>query len=82
MDRDDAFKVFQETAAEVMDVEPSAVTPEANLKDDLDIDSLAFVELTLALEEAFDAKIPEPPEDLELYTVAHAFDYVCTTLSI
>ncbi len=82
MDRDDAFKVFQETAAEVMDVEPSAVTPDANLKEDLDVDSLAFVELTLALEEAYDAKIPEPPEDLELTTVAQAFDYVCSTLDI
>ena len=82
MDRDEAFKVFQETAGEVMDVEPSVVVPDANLKDDLDIDSLAFVELTLALEEAFDAKIPEPPEDLPLATVAQAFDYVCGTLGI
>ena len=82
MDRDAAFKVFQETTGEVMDVEPSVVVPEATLKEDLDIDSLAFVELTLALEEAYDAKIPEPPEDLELTTVAQAFDYVCASLDI
>jgi len=82
VDRDQAFKVFQETAAEVMDVEASVVVPEAILKDDLDIDSLAFVELTLALEEAYDATIPEPPEDLPLTTVAEAFDYVCTSLGI
>jgi len=81
VDRDNAFQVFQETAAEVMDVEASAVVPEARLKEDLDIDSLAFVELTLALEEAYDAKIPEPPDDLELHTVAQAFDYVFETLS-
>ena len=80
MDRNAAFKVFQETAAEVMDVEASTVVPEANLKDDLDIDSLAFVELTLALEEAYDAKIPEPPEDQPLTTVAEAFAYVYGTL--
>ena len=82
MNRDEAFKVFQDTAAEVMDVEPSVVVPEANLKDDLDIDSLAFVELTLALEEAYDAKIPEPPDDLPLATVAQAFDYVCASLGV
>lgn len=82
MDRDEAFKIFQDTAGEVMDVEPSTVTPEATLKDDLDIDSLAFVELTLALEEAYDAKIPEPPENLPLTTVAQAFDYVCESLGI
>ena len=82
MDRDEAFRVFQETAGEVMDVDPAVVVPEATLKDDLDIDSLAFVELTLALEEAFDAKIPEPPEDLPLTTVSEAFDYVCASLGI
>ncbi len=81
MDRDEAFKVFQETAAEVIDMEPSVVVPEATLKD-LDIDSLAFVELTLALEEAYDAKIPEPPDDLPITNVAEAFDYVCGTLGI
>ena len=80
MDRDEAFKVFQETAAEVMDVDASTVVPDANLKDDLDIDSLAFVELTLALEEAYDTKIPEPPEEQPLTTVADAFDYVYSTL--
>ena len=80
MDRDAAFKVFQETAAEVMDIEASTVVTAANLKDDLDIDSLAFVELTLALEEAYDVKIPEPPEDQRLTTVAEAFDYVYGTL--
>jgi len=82
MDRGEAFTVFQETVAEVMDVEASAVVPEASLKDDLDIDSLAFVEVTLALEEAYDAKIPEPPDDLPLATVAQAFDYVCGTLDL
>lgn len=82
MDRDEAFKVFQETAGEVMDVEPSSVTPEKNLKDDLDIDSLAFVELTLALEEELDVKIPEPPDDALLVTVQDAFDYVCGVLGI
>jgi len=82
VDRDEAFKVFQETAAEVMDVEPSVVVPGADLKGDLDIDSLAFVELTLALEEAYDTKIPEPPEDTPLATVAEAFDYVCVALGI
>ncbi len=81
MDRDQAFKVFQDTAADVMDIAPATVVPEANLKDDLDVDSLAFVELTLALEEAYDAKIPEPPEDQPLTTVAEAFDYVYSTLS-
>jgi acyl carrier protein len=82
VDRDEAFKVFQETAGEVMDVEPSTVTPEKNLKDDLDIDSLAFVELTLALEEELDTKIPEPPDGTPLTTVQDAFDYVCGVLGL
>jgi acyl carrier protein len=81
VDRDEAFKVFQETAGEVLDVDPSVITPEATLQE-LDIDSLAFVELTLALDDALDTKIPEPPSDLPMKTVGQAFDYVCGTLGI
>ena len=58
-----------------------------NLTNDLyviiDIFSRYVVGWTVApLEEAYDAKIPEPPDDLPMATVAQAFDYVCSTLAI
>jgi acyl carrier protein len=51
------------------------VTPEASLIDDLGADSLATVELVMALEEAFDIEIPD--EDAEkMPTVADAIKYL------
>ena len=51
------------------------VTPLANLKDDLEMDSLDAVELNMALEEAFDLSIPD--EDLMSFvTVKDIADYI------
>lgn len=75
MDRGEAFTTFQECVAEVLDIEPAAVVAEARWREDLDADSLAVVEITLALNDAFSIKIPDvDPNDLT--TVGQAFDIV------
>lgn len=75
MDRADALATFQECVAEVLDVETSEVRLDARWREDLDADSLAVVEITLALSDAFRVKIPDvDPEDLA--TVGQAFDLV------
>ena len=67
MDRAAAFSTFAECVAEVV--------PEARWREDLDADSLAVVEITLALNDAFSIKIPDvDPEQLQ--TVGQAFDIV------
>ena len=56
-------------------VEEELVTPEASFVDDLKADSLAVVELVLALEQEFKLEIPE--EDTErIKTVKDALDYI------
>jgi len=75
MDRSEAYTTFQECVAEVLDVEPSAVVPEARWGEDLDADSLAVVEITLALNDAFSVKIPDVDPE-QLTTVGQAFDLV------
>ena len=47
--------------------------------DDLGADSLAIVELVLALEEKFDVKIPDDEVD-GLQTVGHAVSYITQRL--
>lgn len=53
---------------EAINVDEAAVKPEANLKDDLGIDSLSAVELALELETEFDIRI-EDDELAKLETV-------------
>jgi acyl carrier protein len=58
-----------------LEVTPEQVKPEASFTDDLKADSLAVVELVLALEEAFSIEIPD--EDTEqIKTVKDAIEYI------
>lgn len=75
MDRDEAFSTFQECVSEVLDIEPAEVKTEARWREDLDADSLAVVEITLALNDAFGIKIPDVDPE-QLMTVGQAFDLV------
>ena len=75
MNRGEAYSTFQGCVAEVLDIEPAAVVESARWREDLDADSLAVVEITLALNDAFAIKIPDvDPEQLS--TVGQAFDLV------
>jgi len=72
---DDILKKITGIIAEQLDVKESDVTPEKSFTDDLGADSLAIVELVLALEEEFGIKIPDDKVD-EIRTVANAVDYI------
>ena len=60
---------------EVADVKPEDVSPEKSFVDDLDVDSLSMVEVAMAVEEKFNAKIPDDKLS-ELKTVGDAIDYI------
>jgi acyl carrier protein len=67
-------KVKQIISAQ-LEVAPEKLSDGASFVDDLKADSLAVVELVLALEEAFHIEIPD--EDTEqIKTVKDAVDYV------
>ena len=71
-------KILEDLAAileEVADVKPEDVTPEKSFVDDLDVDSLSMVEVAMAVEEKFNAKIPDDKLS-ELKTVGDAIDYI------
>lgn len=62
-------------------IEGSKVSPEASLVDDLDLDSLDTVELTLHLEETYGIEIPD--SDLEqLATVGDALELIERKLAV
>ena len=63
------FEQVKEVLMEAINVDEDMIKLEANLKDDLGIDSLAAVELSLELETEFDVRI-EDEELAKLVTVA------------
>ena len=60
---------------EQLGVAEDQVTPEAKFVEDLGADSLDQVELVMALEEAFDAEIPDEEAE-KLTTVGDAIAYI------
>ena len=60
---------IKKVLVDALNIDEETITPEANLKDDLGIDSLAAVELSLELETEFDVRI-EDEELAKLVTVA------------
>jgi len=81
MDRAQAFETFQACVADVLDIDAARVVPEARWAEDLDADSLAVVEITLALDDAFSIKIPDV-EPADIPTVSSAFDLVTGLIGV
>jgi acyl carrier protein len=64
-----------ELICQQLEVSEDQLKPESSFVDDLKADSLAVVELVLALEQEFDLEIPD--EDTEqIKTVKNAVDYI------
>ena len=79
MDNEAAFEKFQECAVDVLVVPAEKVTLKASFSEDLDADSLALIELVMALEEAFDITVDESELD-GVETVAQAFELVTSKI--
>ncbi len=70
----------KELICQQLEVSEEQLHPEASFVDDLKADSLAVVELVLALEQEFKLEIPD--EDTEkIRTVKDAFDYIKSNAS-
>lgn len=61
--------------AEQLGMEAKGLKNDATFVDDLGADSLDTVELVMALEEAFEADIPDEEAE-KITTVQHAIDYI------
>ncbi len=73
MDRSEIESRLTKVLVEELGLDESRITMEADLEDDLEIDSLGVVELLMALEDAFGVKIPdEEAEDIR--TVGETVD--------
>jgi len=79
-DRQAVLTLIKERLADILEIEPSAISEGASFTDDLDADSLALIELVEAIEEEMNERTVGfriEDEDLEdLKTVRDAVDYV------
>jgi acyl carrier protein len=75
MSQETIFEKVKKIVIEQLEVDPEAVTPEANFANDLNADSLDTVELVMALEEEFDIEIPDEAAE-QIATVQAAVDFI------
>ena len=75
MTEEEIFEQLKKLIVELLEVEEEKIVPEASFADDFDADSLDFIELITAVEDAFGIEIPD--DDMEkMQTVQEAVDYI------
>ena len=75
MTEEEIFEQLKKLIVELLEVEEEKIVPEASFADDFDADSLDFIELITAVEDAFGIEIPD--DDMEkMQTVQEAIDYI------
>ncbi len=74
MSPEEIEKKVKELIAQELEVPLDKVIPSASFVDDLEADSLAVVELVLALETEFDIEVPDDED--KITTVKDAVEYI------
>jgi acyl carrier protein len=74
------YGFLQETLVSLFEIAPDAITPEANLYEDLDIDSIDAVDLTVKLKE-FTGRRIQPSDFKQVRTVQDVVDAVYELLN-
>lgn len=72
---DELFEQVKAIIVEQLGVDPETVTPEADIREDLEADSLDLVELIMTFEEQFGGEISDE-EVQEIKTVGQAVEFL------
>lgn len=75
MEKNELIAKINETLAEEFEVEVSDITPEANIKETLELDSLSLVDMVALVESEFGVKI-QGTEMLKIQTFQALYDYI------
>ncbi len=69
------FEKIRDLLADQLDIPADSITPESDIVEDLEADSLTVLDMVMTLEDEFDIEIPD--EDVEkLRTVGDVVSYV------
>lgn len=75
MEKNELIAKINEALAEEFEVEVSDITPEANIKETLELDSLSLVDMVALVESEFGVKI-QGAEMLKIQTFQALYDYI------
>ena len=75
MEKNELIAKINETLAEEFEVEVSDITPDANIKEALQLDSLSLVDMVALVESEFGVKI-QGAEMLKIQTFQTLYDYI------
>ena len=79
MNNENVILKINEFLTEEFEVDPEKITPAAGLKETLDLDSLDYIDLIVAIESNFGFKVK--PEDFQtMVTIKDFYDYVANRL--
>jgi len=70
------FDKIAKIIADLLDIAPEKITPEATFIEDLGADSLDVVELMMKIEEVFEVDIPDEVVQNDIKTVQNLVDYL------
>lgn len=80
MSREEVMKKVNKFLIEEFEIEEELVVPKANLRDDLDIESLDFVDIAVEIEKEFHFKL-KGEEMINVKTLGDLYDYILSKAS-
>ena len=76
------WKTVTNAMVEEFELDPAKMAPQANIKDDLALDSLDVVDMVIVLETAFNFKIRDKAALAEITTLAEVVDFIKATMDL
>ncbi|XZF16430.1 acyl carrier protein [Chitinophagaceae bacterium MMS25-I14] len=81
MNQNEIIERINAFMVEDFEVDETAISPDADLKSTLDLDSLDYIDLVVAIEQNFGFKVK--PEDFQqMHTIGDFYNYVAQRLQV
>lgn len=76
MERSIIIDIVNTALAEEFELDAATLTPETRLRDDLNLDSLDYVDMVIVLEKAFRFKIEDKQKLVNIQTLGDVYDFI------
>lgn len=76
MERATIIGIVNAALAEEFELDEALMTPQTHLRDDLNLDSLDYVDMVIVLEKAFRFKIEDKQQLVNIRTLRDVYDFI------